>query len=158
MNHEQLLRITEDMPCKTIEINGRPYLRRYYAGPAEGGGMWMYHQFLTADAERHLHSHSSTATSMILCGHYVEEVLQGEGSGKFRNRRHWRPGMVNRINPSTIHRIAEIEPNTWTLLHVEPGREPTWRFIDDDGREQVMQSSPEDWYLQFAPRRDESPT
>ena len=150
MNHEQLLKITEGMPCKTIEVNGGPYLSRYFAGHCDGGGQFWFHQFHTADGERHLHSHPWSGSSMILCGKYIEEVRMVDP--EWTKTRYWHPGMVNRITPSTIHRIAEILPNTWTLLHIEPGRLPTWRFIDDDGAEQIMQASPETWYLDHEPR------
>lgn len=150
MNHEYLMRITADMPCKTIEVNGKPYLSRYFAGLSESGGQWWYHQFHTADGERHLHSHPWQGRSLILCGSYVEEFLQCDG--RMKNRRHFQPGHHNMIYTTTLHRIAEVEPNTWTMLYIEPGRLPTWKFIDDDGAEQIMEASPEGWHLQYQPR------
>lgn len=38
MNHETLLKMTADMPAKTIYINDKPYLTRHYAGESERGG------------------------------------------------------------------------------------------------------------------------
>lgn len=150
MNHEFLMQITADMPCKTIEVNGKPYLSRYFAGKSVTGGQWWLHRFHSADGERHLHSHPWSGTSVILCGGYVEQVRMVDP--EWTKTRYWHPGMVNRITPSTVHRIAEVMPDTWTLLYIEPGRLPTWRFIDDNGGEQVVEASPEDWYLSFQPR------
>lgn len=150
MNHEYLLSITKDMPHKCIEVNGKPYLSRHFAGLSESGGQFWFHQFHTADGERHLHSHPWSGSSMILCGSYVEEVRMIDP--EWTKTRLWHPGMVNRITPSTIHRIAEVEPNTWTMLYIEPGRLETWKFIDDDGAEQIMEASPEDWYLDHGAR------
>lgn len=152
MNHEYLLSITKDMPCKTIEINGKPYLSRYFAGSSVQGGQWWLHQYHSADGERHLHTHPWRGRSLILCGGYIEEFLQCDG--RMTNRRYFNPnpGHYNMIYTTTLHRIAEVEPNTWTLLYIEPGRLETWKFIDDDGAEQIMQASPEDWYLDHGAR------
>ena len=151
MNHAMLMALTERMPCKVIPINSIPYLERYYAGPADSGGMWMLHRFLTSDPEKHLHTHSFSARVTVLCGGYSEEVMQGEGAGRLLNQLHYRAGDHRLLYPSTLHRVVSVLPNTWTLLHVLPGRLPTWRFIDDDGSEKIMQASAEDWFLDYKP-------
>jgi hypothetical protein len=153
MNHELLMALTASMPMKQIDVNDAPYLQRYFVGYAKDGGSWWYHRFLRADAERHLHTHPWTGRSFILCGHYIEQ-LRPPGNTNDRNdrRRYFNPGMLNQIFPSTLHRIVEIEPDTWTLLYIAPGREPTWKFIADDGAEIIMQSSPENWHEKVGPR------
>jgi hypothetical protein len=155
VNHDQLMAITAHMPMKQIDVSGAPYLQRYFAGRSADNGQWWYHRFITADGERHIHSHPWTGTSLILCGKYVEQLRQrtGDSSKPFMDRiRYFNPGTVNLIFPSTLHRIIEIEANTWTMLHIKPGRHPTWSFFDDDERETVMQTSPEDWYTAFPAR------
>ena len=150
MKHEQLLEITRHMPCKTIPINGQPYLSRFYAGASDRGGQWWYHWFRSADAERHLHSHPWSGVSMILRGSYDEEILMREP--RWKKVRHFGAGDTNSIHTSTIHRIAKVDPNTWTLLHINPGRLKTWSFIDDEGSEKVIRASTEDWFLNYKPR------
>lgn len=144
--HDQLMRITERMPMKTIEVNERPYLERYFAGYTDDGGQWWYHRFLCADAERHLHTHPWTGTAVLLCGSYKEHLRPPGTDGALDRFRYFSVGHVNQIFPNTLHRIVEVQPNTWTMLHIKPGREPTWKFIADDGTETVMQASPENWH------------
>lgn len=149
MNHTLLMDMTASMPLKTIEIDGRPYLERYYAGPSFNGGQVWLHHFLTADQERHLHTHPFTCKAVILCGGYTEQVRQISADprcGPMDRTRYFKPGDVNQIHPGHLHRIAAVEPDTWTLLFVEAGRAPEWKFIADDGTEEVRQSSSEDWW------------
>lgn len=152
MNHETLMALTATMPCKTIVIRGKPYMERYFACHSDDGGMWMLHRFLSADPEPHLHTHSFTARSTILCGSYKEQLRPVGTHGGVDRFWYFHAGDVNHIHPEHLHRIVEVVPNTWTLLHVEPGRLPTWEFIGDDGSRQVIQSSGERWYLRYGPR------
>ena len=155
MTHDSLMELTKDLPMKQIDVNGAGYLQRYFVGEDAGGQTWL-HRFLTADAERHVHSHPWVGTSMILCGKYTEHLRKRTGLPHmpFTDRtRYFAPGEVNQIWPETLHRIIEVEPDTWTLLHIKPGRQPTWSFFDDGGNEIVMQSSPEDWHKNFGVRQ-----
>lgn len=152
MNHTTLYMLTADCPCKIIEVGGHPYLERYYMGQSDTGGMWMIHHFLREDSERHLHTHPFMANVMVLTGGYVEEFMDGPESGRFKNRAYFRAGDTRKLYPTTLHRIVSVEPDTWTLLHVKPGRNPTWEFIDDAGNRTVMQSSPENWHESCGPR------
>jgi hypothetical protein len=150
MNHDQLMTFTATMPLKVISVNGEPYLERYFAGLSEDGGQWWYHRFLRADAERHLHNHPWHGRVTVLRGKYTEEYLGAEGH---RGRMTFRAGAQRLIVPQTTHRIIEVEPNTWTFLYIEAGRLPTWSFIGDDGKREIMQTSPEDWHLTFPARQ-----
>lgn len=141
--------ITRTMPMKTIQVNGEDYLERYFVGKLNGTQEWL-HRFLRADSERHLHSHPWDADSTILCGWYEEEILCGNNIDKRTIT--WHEGDQNIITPDKIHRVLEVEPNTWTHMRVYPGRKPHWYFIDDNGVKTQMDTSPEDWYLSCNPR------
>lgn len=147
MNHEFLMQLTANMPMRTIQVNGSDYLERYFAAETEDGGQWWYHRFLRADSERHLHTHPWHGTAMLLRGSYVEQLRPvGKTDDSGDRRRYIKVGRVNEIYPQTLHRIVEVLPDTWTLLYIAPGRLPTWKFIDDDGVETIMDASPEDWW------------
>lgn len=148
MTHEQLMLITRTMPMKTINVNGEDYLERYFVGELNGTQEWL-HRFLRADSERHLHSHPWDADSTILCGYYREEVLRDNGE---KHQIVWSEGDKNIITVGKIHRIVDVDQNTWTHMKVYPGREPHWYFIDDNGVKTQMETSPEDWYLSCKPR------
>ena len=149
MNHEQLMLITATMPMKTIEVGGLPYLERYYIGTLPNGDQEWLHRFLRADSEPHLHSHPWDADSTILCGTYCEEV-QRSNCHKFKIWHH--EGRQNIITTYKIHRVVDVEPNTWTHMRVYAGREPVWYFIDDNGVKTEMKTSPIDWWKDCKPR------
>lgn len=73
--HEHLMMLTAKMPMKTIEINGKPYLERYYAGTFQDNKDLWLHRFLTGDSERHLHSHPFEFAGVMLQGKYVEDRI-----------------------------------------------------------------------------------
>jgi len=140
MNHNLLMAITAAMPMKTIQVNGEPYLERYFVGlQLDGTQIWL-HRFLRNDSEEHLHSHPWSATSIMLCGWYQEELDSGVQA--FRNM----TGDVTEITPGRLHRIAAVEPNTWTMMVVRPERREFWHFIDNDGRKHMMAASPFTWF------------
>jgi len=149
MDHSQLMLITRTMPMKTIQVNGEDYLERYFIGIDEHGNQEWLHRFLRADSERHLHSHPWDAESTILCGMYVEQIQRPNGD-KYEAYRY--AGETNIITVGRLHRIIEVQPNTWTHMRVDAGREPFWYFVDDDGVKKEMKTSPEDWHLFCAPR------
>lgn len=149
MMHKLLMRITAKRPCKTIEINEKPYLERYYMGGLFGYQVWL-HRFLTADSERHLHNHPWVAFSFMLAGWYKEEArIDGLLYYRFRTPSIW----PSRITPNHIHRIAAAEPDTWTLMVVGSARRANWWFYSDDGKSQVMPSSRDDWWKAYGVRK-----
>lgn len=96
--------------------DGSLYLRRIYLLP------FLYLHFIAqADADRHLHNHPwSWCRSLIIRGGYLEE--------RSRNRFFWRrPFSWLRLTQHSYHRIALVEPNTWTLFFVGP-RVQSWGF------------------------------
>lgn len=155
MTPKQLLELTANLPCKQIEVNGQPYLQRYFLGEDANGQAWL-HRFMRADSERHLHTHPWTGTSMILCGRYTEQLrpVGAPNSGEQDRIRYLSAGDVNQITPQTTHRIVDVEPETWTILHIRPKREPTWSFVADDGALTHVPSSPYEWH-EGLPTRDQ---
>ena len=150
MNHGQMMALTADMPMKTIEINGEPYLERYFAHELADGTQVWYHRFLRNDPERHLHSHPWSAISTILCGKYSEQrkTNYGRNVDVFNYSR----GDQNLIGQDTVHRIIEVEKDTWSQLVVDPKRLDRWYFIEENGSKKFMPTSPFEWHKDCKPR------
>jgi len=174
MNNETMLELTKDMPCKVIEVNGKPYLERYFAGTTADDYDVFVHHFLSADGDRHLHSHPRDSYSLPVVGGYLEETTQG---AHWRNPFMMNPGMVEMLSSLITfpclnhfdrmgmkvfcrhitvfdwHRIAEVKPNTWSLFIVGPEILPFWYFKNGDEIEAVK-SSAREWWKSFSPRVD----
>lgn len=143
-------------PMRLIEINGEPYLERYYMGTVLGRQLWL-HRFVRDDSERHVHDHPWTALSLILTGGYTEQVatLVTMGRAPARTtlamRQHDRraPG-INLIGAQRLHRITSVQPDTWTLMIVGPRHGKGWFFYSQspDGvrARQPFSSTPDDWW------------
>lgn len=169
--NEQLLALTASMPCKQIDINGRPYMQRYYAGEtSDGHDLWI-HRFLSCDGERHQHNHPFEAQSAVLDGGYVEEMPDDDYlrlpsplcppkdlvEAIYRGES-WHSENYN-ARPISVfdwHRIASVEPETWTLFIVAPQRLPAWFFKNDAGELEMMKPSPRDWWKQYKTRAEQS--
>lgn len=169
-----MLNLTAEMPCREIAVGGQLYLRRYMAGTTADDYDVFVHHFLTADGDRHLHSHPRDSYSLPILGGYREEMPQGV---------HWRyPFTMNagmeqmlvdfirepcahhfdraglkafcrHITVFDWHRIAEVEPGTWSLFIVGPEILPYWYFRDGDNLEAVK-SSPRDWHKSCLSRNE----
>lgn len=148
ITHDYMMALTATMPMKTIIINDEPYLERYFAMVLPDGTQIWYHRFLRNDSERHLHSHPWQALSTILVGYYVEECAEGGVTTHTK----YTEGERNRIYFGTTHRIVEVEPDTWTMMIVDPGRLAEWHFIDDDSTKTAMPTSPFEWHKDCKPR------
>ena len=153
ITHESMMALTAHMPMKTIEINGDPYLERYFAHMLADGTQIWYHRFLRNDAERHLHTHPWFARSTILVGGYVEDR---DVDGRVV-RVGYSARDTNAIGFCTLHRIVEVEPDTWTMMVVSPGRQPHWHFVEEDGSRTEMPTSPFEWSKDFKPRAAAQP-
>lgn len=200
--NELLMRITAAMPMKQIDIDvmgawiyvplatgkeelhegtigSKPYLQRYYAGTfRDGSDLWL-HRFLSADGDRHLHSHPFEFDSIILHGGYTEEFIDSEGVKKTRNSVpskmsqlpflleetieqistinsralfHMAYGYQNSLDVYDWHRIASVLPETWTAVIVKPKRLPKWFFKDDNGKLSDMTSSHRGWWKDYKVR------
>lgn len=175
-DNEFMLELTTNMPCKQINVNDAPYMQRYYAGKFVNQftecDLW-FHRFLSADGDRHLHWHPMNMRSSVLCGWYSEEYMDdgvkrertiypGDASRNFLINLCAKasqglplrkiPDRTRRIGMHDIHRIAEVAPDTWTMLLVEPERVPVWGFIDDDGNIETRPTSGRYWWKNYMPR------
>jgi len=144
-----MMSFTARMPCKEIIVNGEVYLRRYFMCEHSNGGQEWIHQFLSQDGDRHLHSHPWHAVSRILLGGYSEEYMD-DGEKKVMTLT---AGDENIISPDHIHRIAAVEPYTWTHMTVGQSRLPQWFFVDDAGTKEFVTSSEADWWKDCKPRK-----
>lgn len=149
--------MTAVLPCRLIKLDGLPYMERYYLGKWFGRYRYL-HRFVRSDSERHLHDHPwPVATSRVLTGRYIEEradlapiQVQAAKQGK-------RPIITpphrkavtrrNRLTSSrtwhtSIHRITDVQPETWTLFsHGEWDRE--WGFYQlDKWNQQILSYRP----------------
>lgn len=54
------------------------------------------------------------------------------------------------------HRIAKVEPETWTAIIVDPQRLPMWFFADDNNNLESIKGSPRDWHKNYGTRDEQS--
>lgn len=118
-NSLELLKLT--MPCKTIAINNKPYLNRFFISQDDKGTQEWLHEYVCADSEPHLHSHPWKAISTVLSGGYIEERIGEDGAKKSR---FCGLGAVNMIEAKSTHCITKVFPFTWTLMRVDAQRKP----------------------------------
>lgn len=191
ITNEFLMELTKEMPMKQInittkvpntskkldrlghlfedEVVSKPYLQRYFAQKLNHIDIWI-HRFLSADGERHVHSHPFEFCTGVLLGGYDEEMLSPDGIKKMHKRFPVKTHQLELIdfiigdcNPEFFaqlrsvdlydwHRIAEVQPETWTVMMVDKRRLKTWHFMDDNGNIETVMGSPRDWYKQYKPR------
>lgn len=127
-----LLRLTRDRPARAIDRrNGSPYLERYYLARLRWPECTAYlHRWRDGDGDEHVHDHPwGWSVAIVLTGGYTEEVLTGFDPGgwhhRIRRARRWWPRI---LTARTFHRIATIQPRTWTLF-VHGPRRKSWGFL-----------------------------
>lgn len=102
----------------TDYMTGEPYITRVLF-PRIFGVRFMLHHIHRADNDRALHNHPwEWMRSLILCGSYTEERLDGT-----RRVRLW-----NKLSGSSLHRITELHGEVWTLFVAGP-RTKDWGFL-----------------------------
>lgn len=124
-----LYAVTARLPCRLIELDGKPYLERYWVGRLFGWTFYL-HRFVSGDDERQVHDHPwATSLALILCGGYVEERLLAlcPDYGWLSAHRRMFPGRINVIRARDFHRITRPRPETWTLFAHGP-RVKGWGF------------------------------
>jgi len=126
------------LPCRLIQRNpGEPYLERYLLGHVFGVTFYL-HRFVSCDGDEEVHNHPwARAAAVVLKGGYSEEVVEdlmpfAGPSGCLTNTRRVR--WFNYIPGNHFHRIARVDPFTWTLfMHGErqmrDGRHKGWGFL-----------------------------
>ncbi|ALO46588.1 hypothetical protein [Pseudohongiella spirulinae] len=162
---EYLMELTATMPMKQIDVLGKPYLQRYFAGSLFGGeaDVWI-HRFLSCDGDRHLHNHPWQGISFVLHGGYLERYQNDrtELADRMRRACNMSPVQLDQIIAGEQtdlsidlgefigiehwHRIVRVQPETWTLMIVDHARESKWWFRDDAGALEEMTASPADWW------------
>jgi len=170
---DYLLQLTSTMPMKQIDVLGQPYLQRYFAGRLFDGlaDVWI-HRFLSCDGDLHVHNHPWQGVSFVLNGGYRElyqddhfEIVERERSAcgmsveqleKVVNsqRNDFDVDSGQFIHPMHWHRIASVQPDTWTLIIVGPDRLPKWWFRNDSGELEEMTGSAADWWKACKPRAE----
>lgn len=161
ITNKSLLSFTADAPMKQINIDGKPYLQRYYMGTtADGWDMWV-HRFLSCDPDRHLHNHPFEFKTVCLHGGYTEEIktIKGvERLGCFAARNGVKRLEFNVLSDfvsnygrfrgiGSWHRIAKILPNTWTVLLVNRNNRVPYWYFDNDGAYEIREGSGFDWFV-----------
>ena len=107
-------------PQRTITVDGKPYLTRYYILP----GVFVHH-FHSSDQFDEFHNHPwAWAFSIILKGGYVEERLTSRGI----THRFYKAGSINWLTQWDFHRVDLFDMRgCWTLFFVGP-RCRQWGF------------------------------
>lgn len=130
--------ISCDLPVRFIKIGGKPYLERYFLGAHQGQYAYL-HRFVSADGDRHVHSHPWVQSqSLILTGMYRE--LRGQRRPGATGlppitERVYRRGGTNLLDQLSVHKIISIVPETWTLFMHTEWAHPWGYFDDEPGRE-----------------------
>lgn len=134
-----LFSIAGHLPVRCIDIDGRPYLERYYVGSF--GGITAYlHRFISSDDERNVHDHPwDWSAALILTGGYLEERVRAlcTSYGWLSDFRRIFPFRVNVIRGGDFHRITAPRPETWTLF-MHGQKTKGWGFLS-----RVLGSGPE---------------
>ncbi len=135
-----------------VDIDGDPYLLRFYI--KRNGrlpGVYLHH-FYRGDADRDLHNHPwEISGSLILTGGYVEErlVARRDGLEARHNRKSIRthkfeinphgivgivevtPGSINIIRANDFHRVDLLDGPAWSLF-VSGKKVQDWGFWERD--------------------------
>ena len=127
MMRRWLYRWSAKLPCRLIGCEGRPYLERYFVLRFLGFSIYL-HRFVDSDGDLETHDHPWHALAIVLAGGYSEERVCDmnlrSGVGIYKRHIRW----LNWISANTFHRIAHIQPETWTLFIHGP-RVKTWGFL-----------------------------
>jgi hypothetical protein len=138
MVNRLLFKLTSRLRCRLIHVDGSPYLERYYVGSVLDVALYL-HRFVGCDGDRHQHNHPYSATSIVLTGGYVEEIMRDFGPNAMTLFKTRAVRWVNRIASNRFHRIASVTPGTWTLFIRGPrdqiaigmvSRPKSWGFIE----------------------------
>lgn len=154
-----LFHLTARLPARLIFVRGAPYLERYNLFSV-GGWEVNLHRFVSQDEEEHLHNHPwRFGLSLVLAGGYLEERFKDftaidDPHGrvihlvKIRSIRR-----ASLVGGHVFHRIARVEPRTWTLF-VHSGRavnshgqHKRWGFLQAGTFVPVPDRPSNRWYL-----------
>lgn len=114
---------------KMIEVEGNPYLLRFYIKHNNRLPGIYLHRFFRGDDDRDLHNHPwRWSLSFILTGGYNEERYVGDEIVTIKKGA---PG-INYINGDVFHRVELLDKSgAWTLFISGP-EDKHWGFRDRD--------------------------
>jgi hypothetical protein len=120
-----LMLATEYMPARAIDLDGKYYIERYHVIKI-GKLHVLLHRYLGSDGDREVHSHPwKTCVGIPLCGGYTEERVIAFSIDGWKSRMvNIRPWRWNLMGPMSYHRVAHVEPGTWTMFI-------TWNKFND---------------------------
>jgi len=168
ISNNAMMNLTQNLSMKQININGKPYLQRYFAGETQLGDVWI-HRFLSQDTEPHLHNHGFEFITYPLRGGYTEQYMVNDEiktrksirtddaqdvAWRVSNPEYFQFATGRHVSVFDWHRIVEVEEHTWTGLLVYKKRLPLWFFKDEEGRLKHETSSPIDWWKNYKVRPD----
>ena len=130
----------------TLRHNGEVFLDRFGVG-TRWFGVYV-HRIVAPDPGLDLHDHPWPFVSLILRGAYVEQYADAReaarlaafaedparpaGTGNRGRLRTWGRWSVHRLPLTIAHRIAVVEPHTWTLV-LRGRKSRSWGFYLPDG-------------------------
>jgi hypothetical protein len=114
--------IPDDVDRDRIELDGAPYMERYWLHRGRGFEVRLHH-LLTDDA-RDLHDHPWDFVSLLLTGGYRETTVDGTVE-------HWAPIIVPRP-ARRLHRLELLAGPMWTYVVTGPISR-TWGFATEHG-------------------------
>jgi len=126
-----LYRLTARLRCRLIQLDGHPYLERYYVGRFLGATVYL-HRFLASDGDREVHDHPwRWSCAWVLTGGYREERLRhlDPEQGWVADMRRIGAGRLNCLTARSFHRVVDPRPETWTLF-VHGPRVKQWGFLE----------------------------
>lgn len=116
------------IPCE----DGLIYLARLRVVQTPWFAVYL-HDIFEPDGDRDPHNHPWSFVSIVLRGHYVEQLhpIPYSNRGEFRTQT-WRRFSVHRMGRGTAHRIVEAGPRLKTLILTGP-RRADWGFFTSRG-------------------------
>lgn len=137
------------LPCRLIDVAGKPYLERYSLLRFENGTRVHLHRFVASDDDRFVHDHPwRWAVAVILSGGYTEERMDclHLTEGWWVRLRKMFPLRINVIRGGDFHRVTNPKVDTWTLFIHGPKVKP-WGFLsltEVDGKSAVLYTQSQD--------------
>lgn len=115
-------------PMTLRDAEGNVYLERLRILDTPLFGVYIHH--ITAeDPDRDLHNHPWPFLSIVLSGHYIEEITREPHADVWKTEleAHKR-GSIHKFSLAWAHRIRSVDDGTWTLI-IRGRRRPNWGFF-----------------------------
>lgn len=94
----------------------------------ESGDSALLHFIARPDDDGAVHDHPWDFSSTVLCGGYLEQTADGAD----RREERALPGLARMRRATDLHRIAEVDDDTWTLV-LTGRRVRDWGFVPNGG-------------------------